>query len=65
MARKHGFQDSAYVAGYMKAIEETSAPKLLEALIACQEDFFNGNIGNSPSTETREKIRNAIKKATN
>lgn len=41
-----------------------AAPDMLEALILCQQDFFNGNIGNKPSTETREKIRKAIKKAT-
>jgi hypothetical protein len=41
-----------------------SAPELLDALLSCWGDFCNGNIGNTPSTETRQKVRTAIQNST-
>lgn len=55
------YETRAYIQGYMKAIEETAAPDLLEALIEAKKEL---EYHNWKGTYAYNKINNAINKAT-
>lgn len=58
--KNYGGYKSDYIAGYMKAIKETAAPDLLEALI----ELVEWEKVNYVEPELFKKIQNAINKAT-
>ena len=55
-----------FIQGYMKAIEETAAPYMLEALIMVKENMFNCKYEDMTDNYKNkyDKITNAINKAT-
>lgn len=55
------FEMNLYIAGYMRAIQETAAPELLEALIECQKHLDKHPFDN---IDLQDLVNNAIKKAT-
>lgn len=61
ISKIENYEVNGYIAGYTKAIEETAAPEMLEALIEAQKELEYHNWQN---TKTYNQVTSAITKAT-